>query len=33
MIDHEKLQKGRAWAYVVGIAVFVIVAAWRFVVR
>ena len=29
MIDHEKFQKGRAWAYVVGIAAAVVVLAWR----
>jgi hypothetical protein len=31
MIDEEKLQKGRAWAYVVGIVIFVIVVLWKFV--
>jgi hypothetical protein len=30
MIDHEKFQKGRMWAYLAGIVLFVIVAAWRF---
>jgi hypothetical protein len=30
---HEKLQKGRMIAYVIGIAVFVAVAAWKFLVR
>jgi hypothetical protein len=30
MIDHEKFQKGRMWAYAAGIVLFVIVAAWRF---
>jgi hypothetical protein len=30
---HEKLQKGRMTAYVIGIAVFVAVAAWKFLVR
>jgi hypothetical protein len=33
MIDKEKLQKGRAWAYLAGLVVFVLVAAWKFVVR
>jgi len=33
MIDQQKLQKGRAWAYLAGLAIFVVVAAWRFVVR
>jgi hypothetical protein len=33
MIDHEKLQKGRVWAYAVGIVVFVVVAVWKFVAR
>lgn len=33
MMDQEKLQKGRAWAYAVGIVVFVIVAVWRFAAR
>lgn len=33
MIDHEKFQKGRIWAYAVGALVFAVVAAWKFVVR
>jgi hypothetical protein len=33
MIDHEKLQKGRGWAYLVGIVIFVVVAAWKLVTR
>jgi hypothetical protein len=33
MIDHEKLQKGRGWAYLVGIAIFVAVAVWKIVAR
>jgi hypothetical protein len=33
MMDHEKLQKGRAWAYVAGLVLFAIVAAWKFVAR
>ena len=33
MIDQGKFQRGRGWAYLVGIAVFVAVVAYRFVVR
>jgi hypothetical protein len=33
MMDHEKLQKGRLWAYAVGIVLFVAVVAWKFVAR
>ena len=33
MIDHEKFQKGRLWAYAVGIVLFVAVVAWKFVAR
>jgi hypothetical protein len=33
MIDQEKLQRGRAWGYVVGIVAMVAVLAWRFVTR
>ena len=33
MIDHEKLQKGRLWGYVAGIAIFAAVVAWKFLVR
>jgi hypothetical protein len=33
MIDKEKLQNGRAWAYLVGIVIFAAVAAWKFLVR
>jgi hypothetical protein len=33
MIDQERFQKGRAWAYVVGIVVFVVVVAWKFAAR
>jgi hypothetical protein len=33
MIDHEKLQKGRLWGYVAGVAIFVAVVAWRLVTR
>jgi hypothetical protein len=33
MIDQERFQKGRGWAYLAGIVVFVIVAAWKFAIR
>jgi hypothetical protein len=33
MIDHEKFQKGRVWAYVAGIGIFAVVALWRFMFR
>jgi len=33
MIDKEKVQKGRLWGYVAGIAIFVAVVAWRLVTR
>jgi hypothetical protein len=33
MIDHEKLQKGRAWAYAVGIVIFVVAVAWKYLAR
>ena len=33
MIDHEKLQKGRGWVYVVGIVVFVVVVLWKLAAR
>jgi hypothetical protein len=33
MISHEKFQKGRGWAYLAGIVIFVMVAAWKFLVR
>jgi hypothetical protein len=33
MIDQEKLQKGRGWAYALGIVVFVAVAVWKFAIR
>jgi hypothetical protein len=33
MIDKEKLQKGRAWGYLAGAILFVIVAAWKLVLR
>jgi len=33
MIDQEKLQEGRGWAYLAGIIVFLTVVAWKFLVR
>jgi hypothetical protein len=33
MIDHEKLQKGRGWAYLAGIVIFLAVVAWKFATR
>jgi len=33
MIDHEKFQKGRAWAYAAGIAICLALAAWKFLLR
>jgi hypothetical protein len=33
MIDQKKLQEGRGWAYAVGIVIFVVVVAWKFVTR
>jgi len=33
MIDHEKLQKGRVWGYVAGIALVLLVAGWKFITR
>jgi len=33
MIDQEKLQKGRAWGYVAGIAFVLMVVAWKLVIR
>ena len=33
MTDQEKLQQGRAWAYAVGMVVFIVVVAWKFVAR
>jgi hypothetical protein len=29
--DHEKLQKGRMWAYAAGALLFVAVLAWKYV--
>ncbi len=31
MVDQEKLQKGRAWIYVIGVIVFFVVVLWRLV--
>jgi hypothetical protein len=33
MIDQERFQKGRGWAYLVGIVVFVVVAVWKFAIH
>jgi len=33
MIDKETFQKGRGWAYLAGIAIFVLVVAWKYVTR
>jgi hypothetical protein len=33
MIDQENFQKGRGWAYLAGIVIFVAVVAWKFVTR
>lgn len=33
MIDQEKFQKGRGWAYLAGTVLFVVAAVWRFLVR
>jgi hypothetical protein len=33
MIDNEKLQKGRGWAYLAGVVIFVAVVAWKFATR
>jgi hypothetical protein len=33
MIDQEKIQKGRGWAYAVGIFIFVAVVVWKVVIR
>jgi hypothetical protein len=32
-MDHEKLQKGRMWAYAVGIVIFAVVIAWKLATR
>ncbi len=33
MIEQEKSDRIRIWGYVLGIAVFVVVAVWKFVIR
>jgi len=33
MLDHEKLQKGRAWGYVAGIVLVLVVAGWKYFTR
>jgi hypothetical protein len=33
MIDKEKVQEGRVWGYVVGLAIVAGVVAWRLVTR
>jgi hypothetical protein len=33
MVDHEKLQKGRGWAFMAGIVIFVAVVVWKLVGR
>ncbi len=33
MIDQERFQKGRGWAYAAGIVVFVAVVLWKFLIR
>jgi hypothetical protein len=33
MQDHEKFQKARGWAYAAGAVIFVVMVAWRFLVR
>jgi hypothetical protein len=33
MIDQEKFQKARGWAYLIGTVIFVVAVAWRFVIR
>jgi hypothetical protein len=33
MIDHEKFQKGRGWAYAAGAMIFVIAVTWKFLLR
>jgi hypothetical protein len=33
VIDQQKLQKGRAWAYLAGAAIFAVVVVVRLVVR
>jgi hypothetical protein len=33
MIDQGRFQKGRGWAYLVGLVAFVVVALWKFATR
>jgi hypothetical protein len=33
MIDHEKLQRGRAWGYVGGIVLVFALVAWKLITR
>lgn len=33
MIDNEKFQKGRMWAYAVGAVIFAVMVAWKFLAR
>lgn len=33
MVDHEKFQKARGWAYAVGAIIFGVVVAYRFLIR
>lgn len=33
MIDHEKLQKARGWAYLVGLVIIAAVVVWKYVAR
>jgi hypothetical protein len=33
MIDHEKFQRGRAWAFAVAAVLVAIAAIWKFAIR
>jgi hypothetical protein len=33
MMDHEKLQKGRAWVYGIGAVVVALAVLWKFAIR
>jgi hypothetical protein len=33
MIDNQQFQKARGWAYAAGAVVFVVVVAWKYLVR
>ncbi len=33
MIDYKELQKGRGWAYLTGIVIFLVVIVWKYVTR